>query len=182
MTELRVERAVEADLPRIVAISNWAAEHTAANFATAPETLDDWLAAWREHGALHPWFVARAADGSVLGFAKSAPHKSRCGYAWSAEVSVYLDPSVHGRGVGTALYARLLGILEAQGYATVIAGITAGHVASERLHAKMGFVRCATFHRVGFKLGRWHDVGYWEKLLSTGDAAPTPVRRVSDVA
>lgn len=177
---MRLELAVESDMDRILAISNWAAAHTTANFSYEPELLADWLAEWRQHAEMHPWLVART-DGGIVGFAKSAPYKSRAAYAWSASVSVYLDPSAHGRGLGTLLYTRLFEILTLQGYATLIAGITSGHTASERLHAKMGFTRCATYHRVGFKFEKWHDVGYWEKHLWTEDRAPEPIRPVSAV-
>jgi phosphinothricin acetyltransferase len=177
----RIDLATERDVPRIVDISNWAALHTPANFATRPEPLEPWAEAWRRTCAQHPWLVARGEDGTVVGFAKSGPHRGRCAYDWTAELTVYLDPSVHGRGLGTALYGALIPILDAQGYVTLLAGITSGHEPSERLHARMGFVRCATYHRVGWKFGRWWDVGYWERHLRGADHVPGPVRAVADV-
>jgi len=30
------------------------------------------------------------------------------------------------------------------------------------LHEKMGFRQCAHFREVGWKFGRWIDVGYWQ--------------------
>jgi len=176
--EVRFELAREEDVPRILEISNWAAEHTAANFATRPESLEQWTDAWRRTSRLHPWLVARVEE-SVVGFAKSAPHKSREAYEWSADVSVYIHPEFHGRGIETALYGKLLSLLKDQGYVTLLAGITSGHAPSERLHAKMGFVRCATFHRVGWKFGRWHDVGYWELHLRPPDDVPRPITPVA---
>jgi phosphinothricin acetyltransferase len=168
------------DLPRIVELSNRAAADTTANFATAPEPVDEWVATWRRTADLHPWLVARA-DGRVVGFARSGPHRSRGAYAWMVEMSVYIDPDHHGRGIGTALYATLIPLLRAQGYVTLLAGITAGHTASERLHQRYGFVRCGTFHRAGWKFDGWHDVGYWELDLRPGDAPPAPVRPVAEV-
>lgn len=179
---MKIELARESDLPKILELSNWGAEHTPANFATQPETLAHWLEAWRQTARLHPWLVARHADGAIAGFAKSSPHRSRGAYHWSVEVSVYIDPQCHGRGVGSALYAVLIPLLRAQGYMTVLAGIVGGHEPSERLHAKLGFVRCGTFHRVGWKFDRWHDVGYWELHLQAADAAPRPIRPVADAA
>ncbi len=169
-----------ADLPRIVELSNRAAAETTANFATSPEPVEQWSVAWRETSAMHPWLVA-CADADVIGFAKSSPHRSRGAYAWTAEVTVYIDPAHHGGGVGTALYARLIPLLRDQGYVTLLAGITAGHTASERLHARAGFVRCGTFHRAGWKFGAWHDVGYWELHLQPPDHVPAPPRPVAEV-
>src|SRR5689334_22529004 len=105
--DLWIELADESALPRIVEVMNWAAEHTAANFATEPEPLEAWTETWRRTRAHHPWLVARRA-GEVIGFAKSGPHRPRQAYAWFAEVTVYVDPTFHGERVGSSLYERLL--------------------------------------------------------------------------
>ncbi len=181
-----IELATAGDLPRIVELANRAAETGTANFATAPEPLADWRAAWQATHATHPWLVARVGGG-VIGFAKASPHRSRGAYLWTAELSIYIDDAWHGRGVGGALYEVLIPMLRAQGYVTLLAGITAGHGASERLHQRAGFVRCGTFHRAGWKFDRWHDVGYWELHLQpvpTPPAAiqpPGAIRPVADV-
>ena len=175
-----IRLAEREDLPAIVAITNWAAVHTPANFATEPEPESLWVATWEQTRARHPWLVA--VDGErVLGFAKSGPHRTRGAYAWTAEVSVYVEPSAHGRGIGAALYDRFIPVLREQGYVTLLAGITPPNPASERLHEKVGFVRCGTYHRAGWKLGAWHDVGYWELHLADGGEPPQPVRLVADV-
>jgi phosphinothricin acetyltransferase len=168
------------DIPRIVELANWAARHTTANFATEPEPLEEWMHAWEVSAALHPWLVARVA-GTVVGFAKSGPHRSRGAYRWTAEVSVYIDEAHHRRGVARALYQVLLPLLRRQGHATLLAGITAGHEPSERLHASSGFVRCGTFHRAGWKFGQWHDVGYWELQLQPAGWTPGPIQPVAEV-
>lgn len=46
------------DLPAILAISNWAAKHTTANFAVEPESLQSWQQDWRDTHEMYPWFVA----------------------------------------------------------------------------------------------------------------------------
>jgi phosphinothricin acetyltransferase len=175
-----VALARREDVPAIVAISNWAAAHLPANFATEPELEAAWLAAWDQTHPRHPWLVARA-DERVVGFARAAPHRARGAYAWTAEVSVYVDPGAQGGGVGAALYERLIPTLRAQGYVTLLAGITPPNPASERLHARFGFVRCGTYHRAGWKFGAWHDVGYWELHLQPADEPPRPLRLVAEV-
>jgi phosphinothricin acetyltransferase len=145
-----------------------------------PEPVEDWVESWRRTARFHPWLIARSGA-SIVGFAKAAPHRSREAYRWSAEVSAYIDPKFHRRGVGSALYGVLIPLLRAQGYVTLLAGITGGHEASERLHAKVGFVRCGTFHRIGWKLDRWQDVGYWELHLTDPGTVPGPIRPVAEV-
>jgi phosphinothricin acetyltransferase len=179
MATARIHLATEADVERACAISNAAAATTTANFATEPELASAWVAEWKRTQDHYPFLVAQSGD-AVVAFAKATPHRARGAYAWTAEVSVYVDPSMHNARIGTALYARLLPMLEAQGYVTLLAGITSPNPASERLHAAFGFTRCATFHRAGWKLGAWHDVGYWERQLQPG-GAPRPIAKVADV-
>jgi phosphinothricin acetyltransferase len=173
--------AEEADIPAIVAISNWAAEHTPANFATAPETDAAWLASFRDTRAMYPWLVERESDGRVAGFAKAGPHRARGAYRWTVEMTVYVDPERHGRGVGNRLYTRLIPILRDQGYVTLLAGITPPNPASIGLHEKHGFVACGTYHRAGWKFGRWHDVAYFELQLLPPAAPPRDLRPVAEV-
>ena len=162
--------------------ANWAAEHTVANFALAPEALDGWQAEWADHHAMYPWLVARAeVSGPVIGFAKGSPYRARGAYAWTAEVTVYIDEAFHGQGIGTALYGVLIPMLRAQGYVTLLAGITTPHPPSERLHAAFGFTLCAILHRVGWKFGGWHDVSFWELHLQPDASAPPTVRSVREV-
>lgn len=178
--ELVVELARREDLAAILALSNWAAAETSANFATEPEPLDEWLASWEATAAMYPWLVARAG-GVVAGFAKASPHRARGAYAWTAEVSVYVDLARHRSGVGRALYGRLLPLLRAQGYVALLAGIVDGHQASERLHAAAGFRRVGVFERVGWKHGAWHGVTYWQLELDTSGAPPRPITPVAQV-
>ena len=177
---VHIARATLADVPRVLELANWAALHTVANLATAPEELASWTKAWEETQSLYPWLVARRGD-ALLGFAKAAPHRTRGAYAWTAEVSVYIQPDLHGQRLGTRLYAALIPLMRTQGFMTLLAGITSPNPASERLHGAAGFKRCGTFHRAGWKNGRWHDVGYWDMQLQDEHTAPQPLRPVDAV-
>jgi len=186
-----IRPAVRDDVNAVLEISNWAAHHTAANFAIEPESLESWLESFDETNLMYPWLVATddshqsqaATDhpGDVIGFAKASPHRGRCAYAWTAEVSVYVHPDHHGQGVGSSLYSKLIPILKAQGYITLIAGITTPNPASEKLHESCGFKRIGAFHRVGWKFNRWHDVSYWETFLRDGADPPEKIRSVAEV-
>jgi len=175
-----IRAAERRDIPRILAISNWAAMNTAANFAVEPETLESWQAEWEHGHRMFPWLVAVEQAGAVAAFAKAGPWKGRCAYNWTAETSIYVDHTFHGQGIGTAIYQPLIETMRAQGYRTLLAGITVPNPASIRLHEHFGFRRVALLERVGWKFGRWHDVGYWELHLQEADAPPGPIRAVSD--
>jgi L-amino acid N-acyltransferase YncA len=180
-----IRLAQRDDVPAILDISNWAAMNTPANFAVEPEVIESWFESFDKTQSQYPWLVAqqnnqRGERDGILGFAKASPHRGRCAYAWTAEVSVYVHPKHHGKGIGSALYRRLIPILKAQGYVTLIAGITTPNPASEKLHQAFGFRRLGAFERVGWKFNRWHDVSYWQTLLDDSSSPPGRIKPVSE--
>ncbi len=111
-----------------------------------------------------PWLVAEI-DGVVAGYAYATKWRVRHAYRFSVETSVYIDHRRAGQGVGSALYRVVLDRLRIGGYHLAIGGIALPNAASVALHEKMGFVKVAHFSEVGFKFGKWTDVGYWELVL-----------------
>jgi phosphinothricin acetyltransferase len=168
------------DIPSILAINNHYVLHSWANFAVDPESLEAWQREYDETHELFPWFVADET-GAAVGFGKASPWHGRCAYAYTAEITVYVKPDQHGKGVGRALYDKLLPTLTAQGYHTVIGAIAQPNEASVRLHESFGLVHSGTFPRVGRKFDQWHDVGYWVKQLQPPDTPPSNIKPVRDV-
>ncbi|MGW2095341.1 N-acetyltransferase family protein [Promicromonospora sukumoe] len=128
----------------------------------------------------HAWLVAvhegAGAEGArdVVGFAYAAPYSPREAYRWSAETSVYLEQGRRRTGAGRALYEALFERLTARGYRRLVAGLALPNEASLGLHAALGFEVVGTFHQIGWKNGRWHDVARLQKDLAPGlgDAPP----------
>ena len=83
------------------------------------------------------------------------------GYRWTAEVGVYVRPGAQGSGVGSALYTQLLPLCRDRGLHTLVAGIALPNEPSVRLHERFGFSPAGVLPFVGYKQGRWIDVGYW---------------------
>ncbi|GAA3629365.1 GNAT family N-acetyltransferase [Microlunatus ginsengisoli] len=168
---LRVRPVEEADLPRIRAIVNHFIATSAFNFRTEPQTVDDWHADWRRLGETHPWLAA-VDGGRVVGVAYAAPWNYRTAYRWTVETSVYVDADTQQRGVGDALYANLLGRLRRQGFVSAVAVIALPNLPSVRLHERHGFTPVGMLRNAGFKLGSWHDVGFWQCVLADPGTEP----------
>ena len=125
-----------------------------------------------DSNARHAWLVAER-DGEVVGFAYGCPHRSRPSYRWSVDVSVYVADGSRGQGVGRLLYERLLDALRQRGYRTACAGITLPNDASVALHEGLGFHPVGVYRGIGWKLGAWRDVGWWQlELAPRGEDPP----------
>jgi len=123
----------------------------------------------------HPWLVAEA-DGRVLGYAHASAFRARAAYDWAVETTVYVAGDAQGRGVGRALYDDLLARLTAAGFTQAVAIIALPNDASVRLHERLGFALIGINPAVGWKHGRWIDVGIWQRALAAPDPSAGPDR------
>jgi phosphinothricin acetyltransferase len=121
-----------------------------------------------------PFIVIEEEDG-VLGYAYAGPHRARPSYRWSVDVTVYTAPHAQRRGLGRALYTELLDRLIRQGFHAAFAGIALPNDKSVGLHEALGFHHLGTYREVGFKLGKWHDVGWWQRPLHDGLPSGDPL-------
>lgn len=167
-TGRRIREATADDAAAVATIYRPFVEETVVSFETEAPTSDEMRA--RIEGSIR-WLVAEE-EGSVVGYAYAAPFHRRAAYRWSVEVSVYLAPTARRRGTGWALMTELLGRLETMGYINAFAGTTLPNEASVALFGSLGFERIATQRKVGFKLGAWHDVGWWQLQLRQPPVPP----------
>ena len=165
MSAVEIRAAVAADAVAIAAIYNHYVRETVVTFEEEPVAVDAIAARIGQVAAAGlPWLVAERA-GVVVGFAYAAPWKERSAYRYSVECTVYLAPGLEGRGIGSALYSALFERLEQAGIHAVIAGIALPNERSVALHESFGMTKVAQFREVGFKFGRWVDVGYWQGMV-----------------
>lgn len=126
-----------------------------------------------------PWLVYER-DGRVVGYAYAGAHRERAAYQWSVEVSAYVHGDFHRRGIARALYNSLFAALAVQGFRNAYAGITLPNDASVALHASVGFTPVGVYRGIGYKLGAWHDVGWYERALAPRVVNPPLPRPLSE--
>jgi acyl-coenzyme A synthetase/AMP-(fatty) acid ligase/L-amino acid N-acyltransferase YncA/acyl carrier protein len=165
----------ESDIPDICALVNHYIEHTSFNFRTERQTPEEWTAEWSAGRERYPWLVA-GIDGATKGVAYAGPWKGRAAYDWCAEVTVYVAHTALRVGVGEALYRRLLAMLDGQGYRSELAVITLPNASSVALHERAGFRHAGTLGELGYKNGRWLDVGLWQRLGPLPEEPPVTPR------
>jgi phosphinothricin acetyltransferase len=113
----------------------------------------------------HPFVVAEL-DGRVAGFASTSSYSDRDVYAGVAECSVYVDPELRGRGVGTALLEAVAAEAGRHGFHKLLGKLFPTNEASMRLVRRGGFRVVGTHHRHGQLDGEWRDVILVERALA----------------
>jgi acyl-coenzyme A synthetase/AMP-(fatty) acid ligase/L-amino acid N-acyltransferase YncA/acyl carrier protein len=152
----------EGDFPGICALVNHYIASTTFSFRTELQRPEEWIAEWSAMRTRYPWLVA-TVDGRVAGVAYAGSWKDRPAYDWSAEVTVYVAHDARRTGVGRALYARLLELLDGQGYCTEVAVIALPNESSVAFHEALGFRYAGVLTGIGYKHGEWLDVGLWQR-------------------
>jgi phosphinothricin acetyltransferase len=156
------------DATQIAEIYNFYITNTHQTFETESLSADEMRDRIEEYSSEHPYIVAEE-DGKIFGYAYASQFKLRRAYEFSAEVSIYVRNDTKQRGIGTQLYGRLFEDLRQSDVHALIAGISLPNDASIRFHEKHGFEKVAHFREIGYKLGRWVDVGFWQKLNAISD-------------
>lgn len=166
MSEWRIRPASPSgDANALIRIYNHYVTDTVVSFEDAPVDAAEMTRRMTQTSALNlPWLVA-VKGGDIGGYAYAVPWRARRSYRFSVEVTVYVAPGLGRRGIGSLLYGRLIEDLRALGMRCAMGGIALPNPASVAFHEAFGFRKVAHFEQVGFKLGRWVDVGYWQRML-----------------
>ena len=169
--DLIIRDAAPADMPAISAI--YAAEvrdHVNTYEYDGPDEAEMQRRMQGIVAAGYPYLVAEAG-GQLLGYAYASSYRTRTGYRFTVENSVYVAVEQQGHGVGAALLQRLIAECEARGYRQMIAVIgEPTNTASIRLHEKFGFQLVGVFHGIAWKHDRWLDTVQMQRALGIGDS------------
>lgn len=178
--EISIRPAVAADAAAIRGVYAPYVEHASHSFEYTVPTVAEMARRIAETTAHYPYLVCEV-DGRVIGFAYAHQQRERAAYQWNAELSVYLEESWGGHGIGKALYGALLDILTAQGYYNVYAGITSDNSHSVHFHEALGFRLLGEYACTGFKEGVWYGAVWYEKALRDREGTPQPTIPVSQL-
>ena len=169
-----IRLATDADADAVAAVYAPYVRDTAISFETEPPGVDEMRGRIRTALAWTPWLVCER-DGRVIGYAYAGRFHARAAYQWTVETTVYVDSAFHRTGVGGALYDVLLDVLRFQGFRTAVGIIALPNAPSVGLHERLGFRNVGVAPEVGFKHGRWHDIGWWHlELQPLGDPPAAP--------
>jgi L-amino acid N-acyltransferase YncA len=177
---IKIRLAAEGDSASILKIYIPFITDTYVSFENEVPALEEFEKRIRNIQKKFPWLVCEI-NGNIAGYAYASRYRERESYDWSADFSVYVDPEHHGKKIGTALYFSLFELLKIQGYYNIYAGIALPNIKSESLHESFGFKGIGIYHNVGYKLGSWHDVRWYELKIKEHIQSPIKPKDIGEI-
>ena len=172
--------AEESDIPAILDIYGPYILTSTATFEYTVPSREEFQARFCGITARFPWLVYEE-EGVILGYAYASAPFTRAAYGWCAEPTVYLRPEARGKAIAARLYAVLEEILWRQGYQVLYALVCGENQPSQRFHEKQGYRKTAEFTDIGFKMGRWLNLIWYEKRQKVANIPSIPPRPWSEI-
>lgn len=121
--------------------------------------------------------------GEILGYAYAGAFKIRSAYDWSVETTIYVRNNYRQSGIGRALYEILEKSLQEMGVLNLNACIAYTPDPDEYLtndsmlfHQKLGYELVGTFHKCGYKINKWYDMIWMEKIIGKHNTNQSDVK------
>ena len=179
--QIAVRPATPDDAAAIAAIYRPYVERGTVSFELKAPTENVMRQRMAASDGKYPWLVATAVEGGeLLGYAYASAFRDRPAYRYTIETTVYLLEGTAGRGNGRQLYDALIDTVRAQGFTHAIGVIALPNDHSIRLHESVGFKRAGVMREVGYKDGRWIDVGFWQCELNDATMPPMEPKPFSE--
>lgn len=174
---VNIRLATTGDAAAVAAIYAPYCEESAVSFEVVAPSAQEMAQRIATVIVQRPWIVLED-DGIVIGYAYAAPHNERRAYRWSVNTAIYISRTHQRRGAGRALYTTLFDLLRHLGYHNAVAGITLPNPASVGLHEAMGFVLVGVYRDIGYKLGAWRDVAWYQASIQPLPLEPGEPRAI----
>lgn len=158
--EYIVRTATSSDLPSILEIVNYAIANTTAIYDYDARTLEQQTIIFetkKEKG--FPIFVIEN-ENKILGFGTYDTFRTKIGYRFTVEHSVYVKEGFAGKGIGAILLQKLIDTAKEENYHIMIGVIDASNENSIRFHERFGFQSMGVLKEVSFKFDRWLDANF----------------------
>jgi phosphinothricin acetyltransferase len=152
-----IRQAAASDLPAILEIVNHDILHTTAIYDYEPRSLAEQTVIFQtknEKG--FPLYVVES-EGEIVGFGTYDSFRTKIGYRFTIEHSVYVKNGFAGKGIGALLLQKLIDTARQQNYHIMIGVIDASNENSIKFHERFGFQSMGILKEVGFKFDRWLD-------------------------
>lgn len=178
--KITIRTATIEDAKEILAVYAPYILNTTITYEYEIPTLEEFKERIRKIKEFYPYLVCEV-EGEIVGYAYASRHMERAAFQWGAEISIYVKEEYHGSGIAGRLYEQIIDTLYKQGVYKVYALIDSPNEKSESFHMKRGFKEIGCLPRTAYKLGRWCDMKYYEKVLRRCEDAPLRLLSVDEI-
>jgi L-amino acid N-acyltransferase YncA len=170
-----IRDATDADMKAVAAIYGHYVANSASTFEVIPPTASEITRRFQDLTQGHMPYLVAEQDGGIVGYAYAGPYRTRWGYRYTVEDSVYVDQEHHGKGIGRSLLEALISKATDLGYRQMISVIgDSANAASIALHSQLGFKAIGALPSTGRKFDRWIDSVLMQRPLGDGNTTPPP--------
>ncbi|MFL2770529.1 MAG: N-acetyltransferase family protein [Rhodospirillaceae bacterium] len=168
-----IRDASHEDMSEVTAIYDSYVQNSAATFEEISPTVDEIMVRYKSLLSMELPFLVATKDNKIFGYAYAGMYRTRSGYKYTVEDSVYVNPKYLGLGIGRQLLTELIKRCESLGYRQMIAVIgDSANTASIALHSQLGFRVIGALPATGRKFGRWIDTVLMQRALGVGASEP----------
>ncbi|WP_289139899.1 arsinothricin resistance N-acetyltransferase ArsN1 family A [uncultured Brevibacillus sp.] len=164
MMNLSIRKVSEEDLEIILSIYN---QGIADRIATLESEEKDYtyIRKWfDEHQGRYAVLVA-VLEGGIIGWASLNRYSNRSAYDGVADLSIYIDRSYRGKGVGKALLEKLEEVARSEQFYKILLFTFPFNGLGQGLYKKSGYREVGIFQNQGILDGKFVDVMAMEKIL-----------------
>lgn len=161
---LSIRKAHEEDLEMILSIYN---QGIADRIATLESEEKDYtyIRKWfDEHQGRYAVLVAALGD-QIIGWASLNRYSNRSAYDGVADLSIYIERSFRGKGVGKVLLKKLEEVARSQRFYKILLFTFPFNGLGQGLYKKCGYREVGVFHKQGILDGNFVDVMAMEKCF-----------------
>ena len=163
--EYTLRKATQSDLSSILEIVNHAIATTTSIYDYDARTIEVQTHIFESKKAKgFPLYVAEC-NNEILGFGTYDTFRTKIGYRFTVEHSVYADKNYIGKGVGKLLLTELIQHAKGQKLHTMIGVIDSENINSITFHEKFGFEKAGYIKESGYKFDKWLDSVFMQKIL-----------------
>jgi L-amino acid N-acyltransferase YncA len=161
---IRIRPARPDDAKEIARIYNQGVQDRAATFENAYATPEErylWVVSRPDE---YPVLIAEVKH-TMMGWASLTPYSPRACYKGIADLSIYIDRSLRGHGVGQELMKAMQNIAREKGYYKLVGRIIADNEPGRKLCQMAGWKEVGVHEKHGKLANTWHDLVLVEYLI-----------------
>jgi L-amino acid N-acyltransferase YncA len=162
---IKIRPARPDDAKEIARIYNQGVQDRAATFENAYATPEErylWVVSRPDE---YPVLIAEVKH-TMMGWASLTPYSPRACYKGIADLSIYIDRSLRGHGVGQELMKAMQNIAREKGYYKLVGRIMADNEPGRKLCQMTGWKEVGVHEKHGKLANAWHDLVLVEYLIA----------------